>query len=241
MDFFSADDANSLLIIAKKDHSVSRSMRPLSAKAISLSSRKHFIDYLQGKSHTVVDPPELFPPRSIDSLGPSDLSHIHHEYHQENYSCEASRLGHTDFFCASPSSKRWDLGSCQCRLDVNPDLTEKPLSLKKPTEPQFKVLDDDNIFDKVGYEAYRAIRKVYKVKLAENDHQKKAFGDLISFIQDTITAHNITYIQKEDPHPWNMLGTIKRRLAPNDDARSLEIGQNYYKLRREPAAQSTET
>lgn len=75
---------------------------------------------------------------------------------------------------------------------------------------------------------------MYKVKLAKYERQKEAFGELISFTQDTITAHNVTIIQKEEPHPWNIFRALKRRLAPSDETRSLEIEQEYHKLCKGP-------
>lgn len=50
MDLLSTDDANSLSIIAREDHLISGSIRPLSAKAISLFPLEHFINCLQGKT-----------------------------------------------------------------------------------------------------------------------------------------------------------------------------------------------
>ncbi|MCJ1466216.1 hypothetical protein MMC07_004835 [Pseudocyphellaria aurata] len=56
--------------------------------------------------------------------------------------------------------------------------------------------------------------------LAKYEKQKKAFGDIITFIQDTIAAHNVTFIQKDEAHPRNLVRALKQRLAPSDEARS---------------------
>lgn len=109
----------------------------------------------------------------------------------------------------------WDL--------VNPSLKEKLVSLERPTEPEFVILDHDARFDQVSYEAYKARRDIYKTKLAKYERHENAFGDLITFIQETIAAHNVIFIQKEEPHPWNILQALKKRLAPSDEARNLEI------------------
>lgn len=120
---------------------------------------------------------------------------------------------------------------------VNPELTEKPETLKKPQKPNYDLPEDDAQFDQKKFEAYKARMQLYKADLAEYEKQKKAFGDLISFIQETITTSTAIFIQKEDTHPWNLLRALKRRLAPSDDARSLEIEQKYIKLRKGPANQ----
>ena len=91
------------------------------------------------------------------------------------------------------------------------------------------------------YEAYKARKDIYKTKLAKYERQEKAFGDLITFIQETIAAHNVVFIQKEDPHPWNILQALKRRLAPSDEARNLEIEQRYHKLCKGPGSQNIES
>ena len=126
----------------------------------------------------------------------------------------------------------WDL--------INPNLAERPLSLKQPVEPEFEMPDDDAQFDITKYEAYKARKDIYKTKLAKFERQQKAFGDLITFIQDTIAAHNVTFIQKEEPHPWNLLRALKQRLAPSDEARDLEIEPNYHRLCKGPGTQSIE-
>ncbi|MCJ1466387.1 hypothetical protein MMC07_005006 [Pseudocyphellaria aurata] len=41
------------------------------------------------------------------------------------------------------------------------------------------------------YNAYRARKDFYKTDLALYEQQQKAFGDIISFIQETIAAHNL--------------------------------------------------
>ena len=68
--------------------------------------------------------------------------------------------------------------------------------------------------------------------------RKKHFGDLISFIQETTSAQNITLIQKVDSYPWDLLRVLKNRLAPSNEARSLEVGQSYHKLCKKPGSQN---
>lgn len=131
------------------------------------------------------------------------------------------------------NSRVWDL--------VNPDLTTKPISIVEPIEPEFEIPDDSVLFDRLGYEAFKARKDAYKTKYAKYERQQKALSDLITFIQETITSHNIVYIQKEEAHPWNILRALKKRLAPSDEARSLDIEQRYHKLCKGPGNQNVET
>ena len=48
---------------------------------------------------------------------------------------------------------------------------------------------------------YNLDKEVYKIDLAEYKHQVKALTNLTTFLQDTITAHNITYLINVEPHP----------------------------------------
>ena len=142
------------------------------------------------------------------------------------------------------------LGSHLCKPEP-PTMTSGTLSIQiwlisslplvKPTELVFHIPDDDRLFDRNAYEAYEARKDVYKGKLAQYEHQNKAFGDLISFTQATIAAHNVTFIQKEDPHPWNILSALKRHPAPSDEARTLEMEQKYHKLCQGPGTRNFET
>ncbi|MCJ1469801.1 hypothetical protein MMC07_008443 [Pseudocyphellaria aurata] len=93
--------------------------------------------------------------------------------------------------------------------------------------------EDDTQFDKTKYEAYKARKDIYKTNLAKFERREKAFGDLITFIQDTIAAHNVTFIQKEEPHPWDYLRALKtctkRRSAKSRDR--TQIPQTVQKAR----------
>lgn len=131
------------------------------------------------------------------------------------------------------NTRIWDL--------VDPSKETKPEALTEPIEPIYMVPEDDSLFDKNAYDAYKARKEIYKTKIARYERQEKAFGDLIIFIQDTIAAHNVIYIQKVEPHPWNLLNALKQRIAPSDEARSLELEQKYHQLCKGPLNQNLET
>lgn len=74
----------------------------------------------------------------------------------------------------------------------------RPISLKVPVKPRYIMPDDDAEFNNHSYSAYKARLEIYKTDLAEYEHQEKAFGDIIAFIQDTVTAQNVNFIQQEE-------------------------------------------
>lgn len=122
---------------------------------------------------------------------------------------------------------------------VNPDLAEKPVALAEPEELQY-VEPEVGETVKDAIQDYKDRKEIYKPKLAKYERQEKAFGDPITLIQDMITAYNVTFIQSEEPHPWDILRALKQRLAPSDQARSLEIKQNYHRLCKGPGSQNVE-
>lgn len=131
---------------------------------------------------------------------------------------------------ASTNTKIWHL--------VNSDLCERPNALLEPIESGFKMPANNNQFDSVKFKAYKAWKDLFKSQLAKYERQEKAFSDLLIFIQETIAAHNITFIQKAEPHPWNILRALKLRLALSDKARNIEIEERYHKLCKGPGTQS---
>lgn len=52
---------------------------------------------------------------------------------------------------------------------------------------------------------YKMDMSKYKFALAEYQQQETAFNDLIVFIQKTLVAYNIVFIQEAESHPWNIL------------------------------------
>ena len=88
---------------------------------------------------------------------------------------------------------------------VNSDLEEKPQCLKKSDclgmNDIHSARASKNAEEiKNVMEMYNLDKEVYKIDLAEYEHQVKALTDLITFLQDTITAHNITYLINVEPH-----------------------------------------
>ena len=122
---------------------------------------------------------------------------------------------------------------------VNPDLTTRPASLDESEEPGIDI-PADGILPDGTLDLYKLRKEQYKTQLAKFERQQKAFADLITFTQETIAAHNAVFIQKVEPHPWDLLRALKKRFAPSDDARCLDIEQRYHKLKKGPGSQDLE-
>lgn len=67
------------------------------------------------------------------------------------------------------------------------NLTERSVSFKEPSEPEYNIPDDDERF---GFKASQVQIKACKMKLPGFECQEVSFGDLISCIQNTIASHN---------------------------------------------------
>ena len=122
---------------------------------------------------------------------------------------------------------------------INPELPDQPEELIEPVEPELIVGPD---FDQAQYTLHLAKQNVYKSQKAKFDKQTEAFSDIISFVYESISAHNAVLIQNiQSPHPYNILKALKERLAPTDKARALQLRGRYYKLMKGPGNQHIET
>ena len=96
----------------------------------------------------------------------------------------------------------WDL--------VTPNVEEKPQQLVKPNRPSTRAIHTARAGGNVeavksAMEIYNLDKEVYKIDLADFERQAKALSDLTTFLLDTISAHNITYLENVEPHPWDIL------------------------------------
>ena len=115
---------------------------------------------------------------------------------------------------------------------INPTLPVRPIALTKPLEPLFDLGDSAATFGSKAFEYYKAQQEVYNSRLAEYNEQKTGFTAIISFIHETITVENAILIQEIESHPYDLLVALKQRLAPTDQARSLDLEKPYEKLEK---------
>ena len=85
---------------------------------------------------------------------------------------------------------------------VNPTLNIKPESLAKPAKPDLqRIRQLPKEEQKAALEDFILEKDIYKFELNDYEKERKAFADLTTFIQDTIAAGNIVYLQETESHP----------------------------------------
>ena len=129
---------------------------------------------------------------------------------------------------------------------VTPDAEEKPQRLVEPERPSTTAIHTARAGGNVeavksAMEIYNLDKEVYKIDLADFERQAKALSDLTTFLQDTILAHNITYLKNVEPHPWDILQVLKKRLAPSNTAQKYEVFYAYWKMCKGPGNQNIKT
>ena len=124
---------------------------------------------------------------------------------------------------------------------IDPTQAIKPQQVQKPQE--IEEPDEDAIEnDPNAYTKYKLQLTTYKTKLARWKEQHESLSKIVDLIYDTVGVANLTYIQKVEVHPWDLLRALKARLAPSDSARSLELRQTYERLKKGPSSkQNIET
>ena len=104
---------------------------------------------------------------------------------------------------------------------INPDKSILPPHLIEPVEPEFEPPTDPAQLNQLAYDLYRQQIQVYEFKLEKYEMQQRAFVELISFIQETLTIQNFIYIQQTESHFWHQLRALQARLALTNNAQSL--------------------
>lgn len=131
----------------------------------------------------------------------------------------------------------WDL--------INPSKPTRPAYIAtKPVKPTLNLPEGNDAAAQAATVTILSLYKIhkdeFKTDLEEWKEQHQAFTKIIDFIHDTVTIHNIVFIQKAEVHPWNYLRALKSRLAPSDQERMLELETQYAKLSRGPGKQDIE-
>jgi hypothetical protein len=118
---------------------------------------------------------------------------------------------------------------------IDPSLEEEPVIPRRPAPPTAQ--DVNQAVSSVAA-LQPAELEVYKVLLAEYREQLATVKQVLDTIQTarthivtTVSASNIVYIKKSKT-VYQMLKALKKRLAPTDEARILQVEQKYQKLKR---------
>lgn len=146
------------------------------------------------------------------------------------------------------SSKDWDLWFSVVKSKavayhiwdlIDPSKNEKPKNLEEPeapTEPSLitaPLSSSEEIAKAI--ELYGEATEDYTISYEEYDHQQQYLVKIIDFIYDTVSTSNFAFLQGIEAHPWDLLRALQAKLAPSDQARSLELQRLYKKLVAGPA------
>ena len=115
-----------------------------------------------------------------------------------------------------------------------PTLVESPFPRPEDVNPAHTTLAQLTNEEK---EEYQLLRFNYKRKITIYDRQKAALASLRTYIQETISRTLLIYTF-DCTTPYDMLTTLRQRVAPTDRARQLEASFKYQRLRQGPSNQS---
>ena len=123
---------------------------------------------------------------------------------------------------------------------VQQSLPEPP---SEPTIPRPKDVKADATsmldLDSDQVQALSVLQGTYKAEEKAFQKYENACEKVNEFIMKTVAFHNHTFIQESGTIRQKLLD-LKKRLAPTDQARKLDITSEYRKLQKSPRAQDTE-
>jgi hypothetical protein len=117
---------------------------------------------------------------------------------------------------------------------MNPDLLLEPTVPIRPVLPTPKDVNPTKTtlleLDQAEKESYKILLSIYKEELAVAKQVLDIIQAVRTHIVATISMKNITYINSKTT-VYQMLVALKKRLAPTDYARQLELASKYNKLK----------
>src|SRR4051812_33326379 len=120
---------------------------------------------------------------------------------------------------------------------VNPDLATEPAQPREPSEPTPATVKP-GATSIVGFSAeerdtYKLLFAGHKTQLAKYEKQRIALQDIQNHILSTLSRNNLSFIMDKET-VYAKLTALKKRLAPTDRARKLELSQKYQALKKAP-------
>jgi hypothetical protein len=137
----------------------------------------------------------------------------------------------------SVGGKIWDFVNPNTNKDELPILEKPMIPSAKDVNPLKTVLSQltDDEKDKL-----KLLRYDFKHQPTLYERQDAALASLRLFIQETISRTFLPYTFNCNT-PYDILVALRRRIAPTDKARKLELTQRYQKLKSSPRAQNVDT
>ena len=117
---------------------------------------------------------------------------------------------------------------------VNPDLAEEPVVPRRPAGPTARDVNPQKAsiveLDDAEKETYKLLMVEHRENSAVTKQVLDAIQTVRNYILTTVSSRNIVYI-KDKSTVFQMLVALKKRLAPTDYARKLEVVHKYNKLK----------
>jgi hypothetical protein len=118
-----------------------------------------------------------------------------------------------------------------------------PQQLQEPVEPEYENVRTGAVsfvaLDDKERDHYKILIQEYRTRLNKFEKREKALAEIVEHIHKTLALTLRPYIRGVDS-PHDILQALKKRLAPTDRARRLQLAQAYHALKKAPRAQGTE-
>ena len=122
---------------------------------------------------------------------------------------------------------------------IDPDLAIEPDLPTKPVRPSpadvMEAAVSIHTLDAEQMSIYRQLVDDYKIDLAEYTRISEGLGNTLYFIVSTTARQHFTFIEGLKT-PYSMLSALKKRLAPTDRARELEVIGRCQEIKRATGA-----
>ena len=120
---------------------------------------------------------------------------------------------------------------------INPDLLNRPIEPARPVEPLASGASKSNppnttleMLTSDERDTYKLLYGRYKDQLSLVNRQLDSLCQIRNYIVTSTSKDNMVYI-KNHTTAYEMLVALKKRLAPTDNARKIEVASKYAKLR----------
>jgi hypothetical protein len=124
---------------------------------------------------------------------------------------------------------------------IDPDLPSQPIHRLVPTKPSIPTVQDVKP-SAVTYEDLNdreliqldMLREDYKIRWREYDRTSSALANINQAILHSISARNLVFIMRDCRTPYKKLQQVKKRFAPTDSARKLELRYQRNQVKKPP-------
>jgi len=124
---------------------------------------------------------------------------------------------------------------------IDPDLPSQPLHGLVPTEPSIPTVQavkpsavtysDLNDRELIQLDM---LREDYKIRWSEYKRTSSAIANINAAILHSISAGNLVFIMQDCRTPYKKLRQLKKRFAPTDSARGLELRYQRNQVKKPP-------